>query len=128
MQLGQIDRVAARDKLGGSPLTGVLATDLRVVTMDFVGGSSTEHIVLADELDMLIEACKRLHFNPGVNPANGNETAKIWRLRVADLNAHGPYWWAQPGLGDATPPVGALTIHSGVSRTVWRDEDHEVLM
>lgn len=127
MPADQIDRAAALDKLGGASLTGVLAIDLRVVTMDFVDATPTEHIVLADELDMFIEACKRLHFNPGVNPANGNETAKIWRLRVADLNAHGPYWWAQPGLGDAIPRVGALTIHSGISRTVWRDEEYEAL-
>lgn len=122
----QIDRTAARDKLGGAPLTGVLASDLRVVSMDWVDGAPTEHIVLASELTMFVEACKRLHFSPGVNPANGNETARIWRLRVSDLMAHGPYWWAQPGLGDVIPRVGALTISAGISRTAWIDEEYEV--
>lgn len=122
----KIDRAAALDKLGGAALTGVLATDLRVVTMDFCDSTPTEHMVLAEELDLFIEACKRLHFNPGVNPSTGVETARIWRLSVADLNAHGPYWWAQPGLGDAIPRVGALTVHKGISRTVWRDEEYEV--
>lgn len=121
----QIDREAAREKLGGAKLAGVLAADLRVVSLDFVKGAPVEHIVLADELDMFIEACVRLHFNPGINPGNGCETSRIWRLRVSELAAYGPYWWAMPSLGECPSRAGAMTIHGSVGRTVWRDEKYE---
>lgn len=115
----------ACEKLGGALPDGVLATDLRIVTMDWVSGAPTEHIVLASQVALFIEACKRLHFNPGVNPANGNETSRIWRLRVSELRAHGPYWWACPSLDGQGE--GALTFGAGISKTVWIDPGHEVL-
>lgn len=123
-----IDPIAARDRLGGARLYGVVATDIRVVSLDFRSGSTTEHMVLAEQLEVFLEACKSLHFKPGINPHNGNETSHIWRLRVAELKASGPYWWAQTRLGtDADPDAeGAFTISAGISETVWRDENYEV--
>ncbi len=112
------------NRLGGAALNRVNAADLRVVSIDWKDGNSTEHIVIAEQLDVFLEACKRLHFRPGINPHNGVETARMWRLRVAELRAYGPYWWAKPGL-DETPSDGAFTIRGGISRTVWRDETHE---
>jgi len=121
------DLVSADDanRLGGASVDRVNAADLRIVSLDWKNGGTTEHIVIAAQLDVFIEACKRLHFNPGVNPHNGAETAHIWRLRVAEMRAYGPYWWARPQLG-VTPSDGAFTLHGGISRTVWRDENHEV--
>lgn len=113
------------NRLGGASLDRVAAADLRVVTLDWVNGVPTEHIVIADQVDAFVEACKRLHFDPGVNPHNGGSAARIWRLRVAELRAYGPYWWAQPDLGVA-PSDGAFTIRAGIGQTVWRDENHEV--
>lgn len=127
MTRDQIDPAAARDKLGGAPLAGVLATDLRYVRMDFRKGRSTTHIVLADELDTFIEACTRLHYSPGVNPVTSVETARIWRLSVAELMAGGPYWWSTPNLGDNGQECGALIVNEGIFRDVWRDETYEVL-
>lgn len=115
----------ARDKIGGATLEGVNVADLRIVAMDWVDGAPTEHMVLESQLDLFIEACKRLHFNPGINPANGVECARIWRLRVSELRAHGPYWWACPSLDSGNE--GAFTISAGVSKTVWMDPDHDVL-
>lgn len=123
----QIDMKTARDTLGGAELTGVLAADLRVVTMDYRNGAPTSNIILAEHLDTFVEACKRLHFKPGVNPANGNETARIWRIRVSHLMAHGPYWWSTPNLGQNGQPGGALIISEGIFETVWVDETYEVL-
>lgn len=122
-----INLADAREKLGGAALEGVAASDLRVVTLDFVGGGSSSHIALADQVDTLVDASKRLHFAPGVNPATGEETARIWRIRVSELRAGGPYWWSTPNLGDNGQPSGALIINEGIFSTAWIDEDHEVL-
>jgi hypothetical protein len=123
----KIDMEAAKYNLGGAPLVGVPATDLRYVRMDFRSGQPTTHIVLADELDVFIEACKRLHYSPGANPASGKETSRIWRLSVAHLMACGPYWWSTPNLGDNGQADGALIINEGIYRTIWRDETYEAL-
>lgn len=120
-----IDPLAARDRLGGAKLHGVSASDLRVVAMDFHSGSSTEHMVLAEQLDVFIDACKSLHFKPGINPHNGAETSRIWRLRVSELRASGPYWWAQTRLGTDADGEGAFTISAGISKTVWQDENYQ---
>lgn len=123
----KIDMEAAADRLGGAELTGVLAADLRVVSLDFVQGTPSTHILLAEQVGIFVEASKRLHFNPGVNPATGVETSRIWRIRSSTLMAHGPYWWSTPNLGDNGQPDGALIIRDGLGDTLWIDETHEVL-
>jgi len=118
--------VSAEDakRLDGASLDRVSAAALRVVSLDWIDGRSTEHMVIVDQLDVFVEACKRLHFSPGVNPYNGVETARIWRLRVAELRGYGPYWWAKSEL-DVKPSAGAFTVRGGISQTVWRDENHD---
>ena len=120
-----IDMAAADQALNGANPADVFAADLRVLTLDFRKGTPTQHIVLASQLDAIIEASKRLHFEPGVNPANGNQNSRIWRLRVAELNAYGPYWWSTPDLGRNGDPDGALIFQAGVSKTVWIDESYD---
>lgn len=122
-----IDMTSAREKLGGASLASTAAADLRVVTLDYVEGGAVSHIVLQEHVATLVEASKRLHFAPGVNPATGEATARIWRIRVAELRAGGPYWWSTPNLGNNGQPDGALIINEGIFTTAWIDEDHEVL-
>lgn len=126
MSAHRINAAEARDKLGGAELVGVDASDLRVVSLDFHSGSTTEHIVLSAHVDRLVAASKRLHFRPGVNPHNGNETSRIWRIRVSELRANGPYWWATPNLNENGDPAGAFIIQPSIAKTVWQDPDFEV--
>lgn len=111
----------ARNAKWAAPL---LAADLRVVSFDWVsGGPLTEHIVHVSELPAFLEASKRLHHTPGVNPHvtdRGNRASKLWRIRVAPMQAHGPYWWAQRKLG-VVPSAGARIFRGGLFETAFVD-------
>ena len=116
------DREAARG-IGGAHLGDTLAKELRVVFLDFQGGSVAEHIVHEREVDAIVAASIRLHYDPGMNPHNGETAARIWRIRCADFRARGPYWWTERELG-ILPSEGAFTISAGFGRTIWIDEDY----
>lgn len=113
--------------LYGSDLGSMLARDLRVVFLEWADGRSapTQHIVHASELDVFVEACRKLHHTPGVNPHvkdRDPRCSKIWRVSVAELRAFGPYWWAQTDLGVSESP-GAKTIRDTVRKYVFTDPD-----
>lgn len=92
----------------------------------------TSYLIPTNEVEKFIEASKQLHFNPGRNPHNGRKTRRIWRITVAELDLHGPFWWTTPNLRENYDPVGAHTIDSyhecevfvdQVTRDQWRAED-----
>jgi hypothetical protein len=112
--------------LYGEDLGDLLAKDLRIVTLEWAeSGRETEYIVRADELDVFVAACRKLHHTPGVNPHvkdRDNSCAKIWRISVASIAAYGPYWWAQTSLGVEESP-GARTLRGGVRQYVFTDHE-----
>lgn len=85
-------------------------SDLRLVEWDLVattpGGpspSTTRELVPADEVPLLVEALRRLHHEPGVNPHSGRPTARLQRVRVGTAKLTDGYWWTGPTLTDAGP-------------------------
>jgi len=101
--------------------------DLRQVQLFFVGTTPSEYIVHKDEVSAFVEAAKKLHFDPGVNPANGGKTARIYRIEVWEVLFHGPYWWSTPCLSGNKDSSGARILQSGGSREIpFSDPAHEV--
>jgi len=96
--------------------------DVRKVTLCFVGGGFSSYLVLASELDRFVEASKRLHFQPGRNPHNGVEAARIWQITVGEFELRGPFWWTVPDLQNNGDPRGARVIDVGIDHPVWQDE------
>lgn len=99
--------------------------DVRKVTLEFVKGPSSSHLIPADEVDRFVEASKRLHWKPGINPHvrdRDNRASKIWRISVAKLELRGPFWWTVPDLQNNGDPAGARIIDAGVGKTVFVDE------
>lgn len=100
---------------------------LRQVTLDYVGGSASKYLVLASEVDRFVEASKRLHWQPGINPHvtdRDARTSKIWRITVAKLELRGPFWWTVPDLQNNGDPAGAHIIDAGIGKTVFVDKSY----
>lgn len=106
----------------GADLVDVMAKDLRVVTLCFHHGRDEEYIVHREQMQTLIDASIKLHFDPGINPHSLVEAAKIYAIKVARLRAYGQYWWTKQNLGTDKTEDGAFTISAGVGRIVWRDD------
>lgn len=87
-----------------------LVADIRVVSLHWVGGSPTNYFVHKDEVAAFVEASRRLHFDPGVNPANGHKTSRIYQIDVEELLFDGPYWWTVPSLDGNDDPAGARIL------------------
>jgi hypothetical protein len=96
-------------------------SEVKQVTLHYVGSAAAKYLVLADELDRFVEASKQLHFDPGRNPHNNVEAAKIWRITVADLEFRGPFWWTVPDLQNNDDPRGARIIDGGTERNAFID-------
>ena len=103
-----------------------LLSDLRQVTLYFRKSTPSSYIVHKDEVAALVQASKRLHFEPGINPANGYKTAPIYQITVAELLFNGPYWWSTPSLKGNREPDGARIVQEGVEDTVFFDPAEEV--
>lgn len=102
-------------------------SQIRRVTLHWRDGgpfdAPTSYLIPASEVDRFVEASKRLHFKPGKNPHNGGKTKRIWRITVAELELHGPFWWTTPDLMENGDPAGAHTLDSYHEREVWADEE-----
>lgn len=103
----------------------VQASDLRQVTLYWVtvtGGNSTNYIVLAEDLERMVIATKKLHNEPGINPHNGVKTVKIGAIVSQPLKATGPYWWSTPDLQNNYDPRGARiwTWNSKKEEILWQ--------
>jgi hypothetical protein len=97
-------------------------SEIRQVTLNYVGGSPASYLIHKSEVDAFVEASKRLHFYPGKNPHNGEEAAKVWQITVAKMEMRGPYWWTVPDLQNNGDPAGAHIIDGAVGRPVFTDE------
>lgn len=101
----------------------MLLSDIRQVTLCFVGGTPTSYLIPVTEVDAFVSATKRLHWKPGRNPHNNEEAAKVWKITVAEMKMRGPFWWTVPDLQNNDDPAGAHIIDGGVGRTVFVDEE-----
>lgn len=107
--------------LYGEPVAGDIS-EFRLVRMDFCYGAGNEYIVHKDHVCRFVEASVKLHHTPGINPANKEETSRIWRITSAPL--HGcSYWWTTPSLEGNDNPDGATIIKGGPSVTVFIDRE-----
>jgi hypothetical protein len=68
------------------------------------------YLVPKVDLKKFVIAQVKLHFEPGVNPHNGNSTKRISSIWFSELELHGPYWWSTPDLGVNYDPAGAKVI------------------
>lgn len=107
--------------LYGEPVKGDIA-DFREVRMDFCYGASNEYIMHKDHVARFVEASVKLHHTPGINPANKEPTAPIWRITSAPLHASS-YWWTTPSLEGNDNPEGALIVKGGPCETVFIDRE-----
>lgn len=98
-------------------------SDVRQVTLHFVEGAGSTFLVPLAEVGRFVEASKRLHFKPGINPHNGVNTSKIWKITSASLECRGPFWWTVPDLQNNGDPAGARIIDGGVEKTEWIDSE-----
>lgn len=100
-------------------------SQIRRVTVHYAEGSPFEqlpsYLIPEREVAKFVEATKRLHFDPGVNPHNRQQTRKIWKITVARLQLMGPFWWTTPNLQENDDPAGAHTIDSYHEETVFID-------
>jgi len=94
-------------------------SDLRLVTLYWQnGGANSTHIVPASDVERLKEATVRLHHTPGVNPANGGETRKVWLITSEGMTFEGPYWWSTPSLESNGDPAGARLLRGNFDREI----------
>lgn len=98
-------------------------SDLRLVEWDLEADtprgptpSTTRELVPADEVPLLVEALRRLHHEPGVNPHSGRPTARLKRVRVGTAALHDGYWWTGPTLQDEGPKARVVSWRFDV---VW---------
>lgn len=99
---------------------------LRQVTLAYEDGSQSSYIMTEDDVDLFVEASKKLHYNPGINPHsrhneyNKDTTAEVVDIWVSHLDEGMAYWWSTPNLGvDDSPDQreGAVIMD-------WRTDYH----
>ena len=100
-------------------------SDLRIVTINFLSGLGGQaepatHIVHKDDVDRFVQACIKLHGDPGINPHNKQTTAPAESIDVSEPRGIGYHWWATPDLmknEDYEEGAGVIDIKS---KTVWK--------
>lgn len=112
---------------GSGPL---LLTDVRRVEWDVdlevpagVQRRTSSELVPAGEVDLLVAALVRLHFDPGVNPHNGRPAAKLFQVRVATPSLNGGFWWTGPSLKDDGAPRARCVAWS--TSVAWDRGEHD---
>lgn len=58
------------------------------------------YFVKSKHLRNFLLAFIKLHHTPGINPYNGNVTAKLSYLSICKFRLSEGYWWTSPTLGD----------------------------
>jgi hypothetical protein len=95
-----------------------------MVQVFFVGSSPSEHLMHESQVPAFVEAQKRLHFDPGVNPANGRKTARIWQILVGRLEVQ-KYWWTSPSLEtEDSRTAGVLCARYDDRSCAWVDQTY----
>lgn len=98
------------------PLAQGNISDFREVRVSYENSQDNDYIVHKDEVEMLVEAIKRLHVDPGINPHNGRQTAKAVKIASAQLTHDDPVWWTCPSLNKGT--AGARLVRGAFEETV----------
>jgi hypothetical protein len=93
-------------------------SQLRMVSLHFMSGSISKHVVHESQVDVMVEASLKLHHEPGVNPHNGKETAKLREIFLWKLQRSGPYWWTGPSL-HAGDKKGAAVYDWQIFYQLW---------
>lgn len=106
------------------PMADPRLSEIRKVELSFRDSSPSSYLIHVSEVATFVEATKRLHFNPGKNPHNGNETSKVYKITVGKLNFEGPYWWCGPDLGTKPGATGARIIDNYAGEIVFIDEKY----
>jgi len=87
------------------------------------------HLMHKDYVDEFKKASIKLHYSPGVNPHNGNKTAKIDRIEVRALEPQKPYWWARESLGvgdsDEEQPMTMVNARWLGYKNDWHSQRYE---
>ena len=98
-------------------------SELREVTLWFKEAlpSSTYWVRVCD-LEKFIEACKELHYRPGINPHNGRKAACLKEITVKRFKMFGPYWWSTPGLQNNYDKRGACIAMDSEKQIVFEAE------
>lgn len=91
---------------------------------------ASTYIVPKEDVDRFVTAQKQLHFEPGKNPHNGNTTAVIYEIKVAPIQAKGPFWWTVPGLQKNNDYDNGATIMATDynQKMIWRHPEYQALL
>jgi hypothetical protein len=73
---------------------------------------------------LILQAQRRLHHNPGINPYTQTETARIYKITQMPLALQEAYWWTKPGLDRVPDEAGAHIIKGGRPVTLWVDQNY----
>lgn len=106
-----------------------MLSSLRRVSVYYKGENSpdTQRFLVHElHVDRFVAAVKHLHVHPGVNPANGERCAPVWRITVSPLQATGPYWWSTPDLQRNYDPAGAVLFDARREQVVFVDPSYLV--
>lgn len=93
-------------KRGLKQMNDFPVSGLRVVTVRYKNFNTgfpselTTYYMHKSQVEEFVAAQIKLHFEPGVNPYNGNVTAGLWAIWVKDLNFNEPksFWWCSRNL------------------------------
>lgn len=115
---------------GNDKLRDTRIGDFRIVHVTTVRSDGlihiAEYVVHKDEVDKIVEAQKRLHYSPGINPHNGNKTAEALSIDVCEFTATGPFWWSTPDLQNNKDSAGAIVMARDYVRVnVWSKDKEE---
>lgn len=94
-----------------------------------IGGSPdnlakpTIHMMHENDVKLFIEATLNLHYEPGINPYNGEKTSTVWEIRSEPVRLRGKFWWTQPDLGKGGKDARGATLFGEPnlpSKLEWR--------
>jgi hypothetical protein len=87
----------------------------------------TMYLIRKAHLERFKEATLKLHHERGVNPHDGNKTARLYRMTASPLQSHGPYWWTTPNLQANGDSARATIIDTSLStETLWLSDEEDL--
>ena len=94
------------------------------VVVTFADHSMRTYTMPKDHVDMFFDATVKLHYEPGINPYNGNATAKIKMIDAYEMVLETvPYWWSMPSLDMTDDKRGACLIQNGKLLKNWLSDE-----
>lgn len=94
--------------------TNPTISELVMVVVHYKDGNHPDtKIVPKVDVEKFIEATKKLHHSPGINPHSKLKTARATHIFVYGMEVSGPFWWSTPDLQQNYDPNGARIIGEG---------------